>query len=359
MTRKPSINAAALALALTASFYSQPCRAQATASTSSTVTAINEKLNAARARVASGQSSLVSHAATTAALAAKADAAAQRSTQPADPVAAAREAQSQQRLDAAMANVSPQGKQLLAQNTVPLALPVEEPPSTSPTRATSAAGPKPTALKPAPLTQPKKEAADTTINADEMYFDGSGSIIVYVGNVDVRKPGLHITCDEFEVHMKKEPKAGATPPAKSAAKSAPTVAALANAPAKTVPGATPPAKAPEKSSTEENIETAIARGRMVVIEKKGTEGEAQIGQCREATYDGATGNIYLRVWPQVQKGNSIISAAEETTLMTLTAAGDFSAKGRTKSLLANTKDKDGKPLPQKGGLSLPVPAPGQ
>ncbi len=360
LSRTPRITAAALLMVAT--WHSLPCHAQTTpAAASENVTAINERLNAARARVASGQSSLITDATASAALKAKAAEAASRATQPSDPIATAREAASQQRLDSAMSNLSPEGKQLLAQNTVPVAVPVEDTPSTTP--ATSPTGPKPTPLKPAPLAPPAKVAAETIINANEMYFDGTGSIIVYVGNVDVRKPGLHITCDEFEVHMKKQPKTEAPPPVKpgaaAVAPAAANIAALATKPATAAPGTPAAATTSSKSSNEDNIEKAIARGRMVIIEKQGVAGETQIGQCREATYEGSTGNIYLRVWPQVQKGNNIITAAEETTLMTLTEAGDFNAKGRTKSLLANSKDKNGNPLPAPGGLSLPVPPPGQ
>ena len=326
---------------------------------------------------------------------------------------AAMEAAQQRRLAEALQNLSPEGKSLLAQASQPAAAV----PATAPTSAATAApaetggAPKPKPLKPEPLTEPQApDTKQTIITGDLTYFDSSNSIAVFVGNVVVDSPQFHITCDEFEVHMRKDATTGPTAapaktgpdgkpvPAKAGAgdakgakgaKAAPAPAAkpdlktVANtAPAKT-PGTGGDSKATKpvfdaEHPADTSIESAIAKGRKVVIVKHNPDGKVQIGQSRYAYYDGNTGDITLRESPQVQDGDNLHISLEPSTVMILTQAGALHTTGRSRTdLMQADQDKNnpqsgGKPAgvkgaaapgtapaPSKGGLSIPGPVPGQ
>ena len=327
--------------------------------------------------------------------------------QPVSPAQAASEAAQQQRLAEALNNISPEGKAMLAQNQAPL-LPVPATAGgtarTEPAAAPATQGaPKPKPLKPEPLTEPQPpDTKQTIINGDLTYFDSGQNIAVFVGNVVVDSPQFHITCDEFEVHMRKDatqntgnasakgpdgkplPDKGAkgsSPPAKAAdtkgAKGAPakpdlkTVAATAPSSAGASGAAKPVAPVYSAENPADNsIEKAIAKGRKVVIIKHNPDGKIQIGQSRYAYYDGNTGDITLRESPQVQDGNNLHIATEPTTVMILTQAGALHTTGRARTDLIQADQPGGAqgkgpgapgtaPAPGKGGISLPGPVPGQ
>jgi len=232
---------------------------------------------------------------------------------------------------------------LTAQQAAPAAEPI----------APVAATPAPTPIAPAPLEKPKpKNLQITDINADGIDFNPKISTYIFSGNVDVKNPGFHLTTDgTFEVKMKKEdkrlePPAPAMPTAKLDAKS------LTEAPVQ----ASATAPAPE----ENNIESAIARGKMVVIKKTDAEGKIKVGQSRYAHYDGATGDMTLRDWPQVSDGENMIIAIEASTIMILTQDGKLRTQGgRTETRIIQGDGKGGTKTTKGGGLSLPTPRPAQ
>ena len=225
--------------------------------------------------------------------------------------------------------------------------------------ATAPAAPKP--IAPAPLDKPKAKSLQITdIHADANDFDPKNSIFIFSGNVDVKNPSFHLTTDgTFEVKMKKEEKKAKAP--EPAAKAAPTpgtkpdAKSLVEAPVNAA-GATGAAPAKE----ENNIESAVARGKMVTIEKMGDDGKMKVGQSRYAHYDGASGDMTLRDWPQVSDGENMIVAIEASTVMVLTADGKLRTMGgRTETRIIQSDGKGGTKTTKSGGLSIPTPRPAQ
>ncbi len=192
---------------------------------------------------------------------------------------------------------------------------------------------KPEPIKPAAVTQPAAKPADhTTIDAESSTMDTKNSVATFTGNVDVRSPQFHLTTDgDFEVHMKKQPKPKPAPEAKPGDDKKPDgKAAPAPAPTPT-PADAANALSAKPGSPDSGVELAIARGKMVVIEKKDADGKTKIGKCRHATYEGKSGDILLRDWPQVQDGQNLIIATDATTRMVLTKDGHLKVIGRART----------------------------
>jgi hypothetical protein len=165
-------------------------------------------------------------------------------------------------------------------------------------------------------------------------------IAIFSDNVEVRHPQFFISCDELEVHMVKED--GAKPGAAAKAK----------------PPNPAPAAPPVEVATPENatgVKFAIARGRMVVIEKLTETGELQVGKCRHATFEGSTEDMLLRDFPQVQRGNTLQVATDPSTTMTIKKNGQFSASGPSRTDIV--KDVPTKKKTTLGTPAAPVPSP--
>ncbi|MDB6075275.1 MAG: hypothetical protein JWO89_2915 [Verrucomicrobiaceae bacterium] len=327
--------------------------------------------------------------------------------QPVNAEQAAREGAGQKRMAEALQGMSPEGKALLAQNQArPPKVPIGSAPGEKAADAAPEGTPKPKPLKPEPLTEPNgPETKQTIITGDVTFFDSTNNIAVFVGNVVVDSPQFHITCDEFEVHMRKQAKDDADgkagPDAKSAKPADPKTAKgtkgtkaapLAAKPDLKTLAVTAPATAPgtaekpgaavthdAQNPADASIESAIGKGRKVVIVKHSPDGKTQIGQSRHAYYDGNSGDITLRESPQVQDGNDLHISLEPTTVMVLTQNGALHTTGRATTKL---KQADGQTAPtpgksdpsaaargtppasgpnkaSKGGLSIPGPVPGQ
>jgi len=340
---------------------------------------ITQRLSDATAARQNEQARTSAEDAASAALASTAEQARKELAQPVTAEQAAREGAGQQRMAQALQDLSPQGRTLLAQNTVP-APKAEVPEGT----------PKPKPLKPEPLTEPAGADKQTVITGDVTFFDSNNSIAVFVGNVVVDSPQFHITCDEFEVHMRKQPKDDEAKDKPADGKAADTKAKGGKAAAAPKPdlktlAVTAPATAPgtgtkpgagvvhdASNPQDASIESAIAKGRKVVIVKHNPDGKIQIGQSRYAYYDGNTGDITLRESPQVQDGDDLHISLEPTTVMVLTQTGALRTTGRATTKL---KQADGQPggspakgaaapgtspaSRPKGGLSIPGPVPGQ
>ena len=248
------------------------------------------------------------------------------------------------RLNNALGNASPEAKVLIAQSSSAPAMRAPSADKVVPAEAVSiadVASAKPEPMRATPL-EPEKRKDDgktTTITASgAAFFDSKESIGVFTDDVVVNDPQFHITCDVLEVFMKKGSVDG-----KPAAQPAPAVDPNAPRP---LPGEGPGSGGFKDSG----VDKAIAKGRKVVIQKVSDTGEAQIGVCRHATYDGKTGDIILKDWPQVQDGSRTVTATERSTVMTLKQNGQFEAVGRYRTVL-------GKEEESKGG-SVSVPAPG-
>jgi hypothetical protein len=79
----------------------------------------------------------------------------------------------------------------------------------------------------------------------------------------------------------------------------------------------------------------------------------QVGHAKHATYDGATGDILLRDFPQVQRGQHLQIATSPATTMTLKQNGALNTRGPSRTeIIQDTKPKGGSKL-----NSPPPPAP--
>ena len=349
--------------------------AQAQLSTRPGVSETARRLSDATAAKQDAQAATTGESAARAALTTLADQAGAAFAKAGDPAAAANLAADQKRIAEALQNLSPDGKALLAQNGAAGAPQVAD-------------GPRPKPLTPEPLTEPgpAQPPQKTVITSDDLFFDSAKSISVFVGNVVVDSPQFHITCDMFEVHMRKQAKdkdapaaAGAKPadpkakasPAKPAPPKPDILTLAVTAPA-TLPGGGPSGKTAVPYH-DDTVEAAIATGRKVVIIKHNPDGKIQIGQSRYSYYDGDTGDITLKESPQVQDGNNLHTAAEPTTIMVMTQAGALHTTGRsTTNLIKAAQETPGSTTPASGpvpaasgavktqkGFSIPAPPPGR
>ncbi|MEZ0385530.1 MAG: hypothetical protein ACAI34_00585, partial [Verrucomicrobium sp.] len=280
------------------------------------------------------------------------------------PEEVARQTNADSRLNRAISTISPEGKALLAQSEsviptlrVPDPVPVRPAPATStkPSVLTAVGpGPKPTPIKPTPLTPvAKKEPDKTIINAtgpdSASYFDGSKAMGVFTGDVEVTHPQFHLTCDTLEVYMIKEGEVKKDE--KPAAAAVPLTAsqlAAQDAAGTGKPGAAAPAA--KEGQANSNIKQAIAKGRKVVINKLSETGEVQIGTCRHATFVGATGDMIMRDFPQVQKGTNLILATDASTVITILNNGQLKTQGPTTTKIIQEGEA------KKGSGAGPAPA---
>jgi hypothetical protein len=267
-----------------------------------------------------------------------------------------RVANSDARLSQAISTISPEGKAMLAQNeqvipTLRVPDPVAPPRAVATKPSVLSAdgpGPKPQPLKPTPLTPVAKKAPEqTTITAtgpdSASFFDGSQSMGVFTGDVEVTHPQFHLTCDTLEVYMVKEGDKKDVKPGTPA----PTAAQLAKEGAAAKTG-------PVSESTENsNIKQAIAKGRKVVINKLSDTGEMQIGTCRHATFVGSTGDMIMRDYPQVQKGTNLILATDPSTTITILNNGQLKVNGPATTKIIQQEEKK-KPA---AAAASAVPAP--
>jgi hypothetical protein len=191
-------------------------------------------------------------------------------------------------------------------------------------------GPAPGALQPlgAATTTAAKGTPNIIIEADRSDFDLNAAIFIYRGRVRARHPDFYIECEELEVHMIKEepdktkkggpPKAPPAPPAPSITKA--------------------DAKAGKKAPP---IKKVIARGPMVIVEKRSVEGDVQQGRCKRLEYDGKTGDIILSDFPQVQKGNVLHIATTADTTMIFDKEGRLRTNGRPRTVILSDDQPQG------------------
>jgi lipopolysaccharide export system protein LptA len=239
------------------------------------------------------------------------------------------------KLNAALKDVSPEGKILIAQSA---AAPAMRAPDSEELPAKSAA--------PAEAVKPKPNPAEKPVDAPEgapihitcqgaTYIDSKQSLTVFTDDVIVDHPQFHMTCDVMEVYMLKDsdkkPAASATGAA--AAKTAPSSSPLNLTVAPpTAGGAAPVAGTPATTPAPQDngIKVVYAKGRKVVILKTAETGEMQTGICKHATYIGESGDIIMREMPQVQRGKNVIIATSPATVMTLKASGELKVQGPNK-----------------------------
>jgi lipopolysaccharide export system protein LptA len=81
---------------------------------------------------------------------------------------------------------------------------------------------------------------------------------------------------------------------------------------------------------------------MVIIEKRSLEGDIQQGRCKRLDYDGATKDIVLSDYPQVQKGNVLHIATTADTVMIFDKEGRLRTNGRPRTVILSD-DQPGTP----------------
>lgn len=265
-----------------------------------------------------------------------------------DPVEAATSRRANASMRTALGNVSEEGKMLLAQSAArgPTSAPPKPELIKSDSDAGSAvpssggAGPKPGQMKPVSLENPGVPGSKIIITCTgAAFFDSEKSIAIFTENVEVRHPQFFVSCDEFEVHMVKDekPKDGEAP--KSGEPIKPGTAIKVSDPISAPPEKAKPAPAAGggaapgggMAGADSSIKFAIARGRMVTIEKLTETGEIQVGHSKHATYEGATGNILMRDFPQVQRGQHLQIATDPSTTMLLKQNGALDTKGPSRT----------------------------
>lgn len=265
-------------------------------------------------------------------------------------------------MSTALKNLSAEGRDLLAQNSpvgtaggAPKAEVVRQ---DSP--APDGPAPKPTQLRPVSLENPGPPGSQIVITCTgAAFFDSAKSIALFTDNVEVRHPQFFVSCDEFEVHLIKDqkPKEDATKPGE--AKGTPVAKGKPGDPAPNPDTATKGGTAGAQSgdsAPDTNIKFAIARGRMVTIEKRTETGEIQVGHAKHATYEGATGNILLRDFPQVQRGQHLQIATDPATTMLLKQNGALETKGPSRTEIVQ-EDKTKKPSKLNSQAPAPVASP--
>lgn len=150
----------------------------------------------------------------------------------------------------------------------------------SSTAAKTAAASRPAATATA---APKKQPASSDgfftkiVGEDDNFIQYKEGIAIFRKNVEVDRPDLKIWCQELAMTMNR-PEAGKT-------------------------GKPAPAAKDDSGDafSADNLKKAVAKGTagsVVVIWRKTDKGEI-LANCREAIYDGATGNIVLKGKPEV------------------------------------------------------------
>jgi lipopolysaccharide transport protein LptA len=140
--------------------------------------------------------------------------------------------------------------------------------------------------------QPRPQNARTVIDAqDGAWFDDTSNTIEFFGKVVVHDPQFTLTCDRLNVVLNKN------------------------------------RQGPQLVTATGNVN----------IEQQGTNdaGEKVIssGKAGVAIYEPATGDITLKVWPQVRQGKNFQVATEEGTIMVLNNKGSFHTKGQTRTMI--------------------------
>jgi hypothetical protein len=182
----------------------------------------------------------------------------------------------------------------------------------------------------APLPLSERHPQDTVIMGDEGFFDRTKGIFIFVRDVFVDKPDVHIWCDELEVLLNLDgiEKKEATPPPAAGKK-----------------------KKAEKLNTD-NVKQANARGKqnLSVLWRQTEKGEI-VAVAREFYYDGKTGNILLKGKPQVLQNLTMhIIGNGDNAQLTLYKNGNFGGPFTMHQMQA----KDGKKV-RKNLLAM-VPA---
>jgi hypothetical protein len=272
---------------------------------------------------------------------------------------AARRAADQDELDQAKAGVTPEAAEIIRTSDA-------TPP---PPRPGLIAQATPTAPGPAPATGGSNGAFDPSkvpvpdrvhapakdkpepsgqilISASKLgYFDANNRIAIFSGEVAVDHPGFDLFCEHLEVHFKEKPATTAEPPA-PAPTPGPEAAGSAGA------GETPPATGPpggDPGGGIGEIDFVVATGKEVKILKPAADGEMQIGKCKKAIYTADEGSLEMQIWPQAQRGRTLVKSLSEDARMVFSENGTMEAHGPHDTVIVKDEAPEARPAPAPGG----------
>lgn len=152
----------------------------------------------------------------------------------------------------------------------------------------------------------KEELNTYIVGEDEAVYDSQSGVAIFEKNVRVIRADLRIWCDQLDVQLRVEEEGPADRPAAASA----------------------PASANATGMDTDNLKQAVAKSRdnLVVIWRRTADGEI-LATCREAIYDGATGNLILKRSPEVFKDRKIfIRGADDTAEITVLRDGRYTGR---------------------------------
>lgn len=165
-----------------------------------------------------------------------------------------------------------------------------------------------------PVPQPD-EGADTVIerkarsDAGKMrivcqgasFYDKSGNVMLFENQVEARHPGFLIQCEEMEVFLE----TGAIAPEGQESRN------------------------PAVNRDSAGIRRAVAKGmgRQVDLVRYTPKGEL-VGKCGLVIFDGRTGDIELRDWPEVSNGKFTRRAATKESVIIIRQNGEHKTTGK-------------------------------
>lgn len=239
-----------------------------------------------------------------------------------------------QKLSPALRSATPEGRAIISQSAATPAMRApdpEKPKENAPSKASSAAG--------ATDGKNDKSGKDTDTPPSDInirsegavYLDSNQALAIFTDDVVLDHPTFHMTSDKLEVYFVKESAKKTGPESKT-----PDSKVAASVKAQ-------PVDAPAPQSGDAKLKHAIATGRKVVVRKLDENGEPQIGICRHLTYIGESGDVILRERPQVQRGNNVIVARENSTYMVMKQNGELKVHGPADTRIQQKLDTGSKP----------------
>ncbi len=202
---------------------------------------------------------------------------------------------------------------------------------------------------------PARAPGDMTIDSNSLYFNDDNSKAVFRGRVRLRSLAKDIDCEELEILLKKDATKDTVASA-APVKPAPTPAAPEFDPNKAnKPGVEAPAAATQDVESDK-IEKAWARGNGSVVTIVSRGGNVAVCKCGEAFFDSKTGNLIMKIWPEVEQDGKRIVATDRNTVLTLDKNKILSAEGPVKTDIRKPAETKETKLPPTTAAAPAAPA---